>query len=86
MESPGSLTVARTPQNSSLLSSAFHSRQVAVLAQSTGVPRSRYTSYSYLDLTFINSVSPAIKPGESVLDVGKNKASIGVQYEAASGR
>jgi iron complex outermembrane receptor protein len=38
-------------------------------------------SYSYLDLTFYRSISPAIAPGESVPDVGKNKASVGIQYE-----
>jgi iron complex outermembrane receptor protein len=39
-------------------------------------------SYSYLDLFFIRSKSPAVKPGESIPQVGKNKADIGVQYEA----
>ncbi len=39
-------------------------------------------SYSYLDLKFIRSLSPAIVPGQGLPDIGKNKASIGIQYEA----
>jgi iron complex outermembrane receptor protein len=39
-------------------------------------------SFSYLDMKFIHSLSPAVPTGEGVPDVGKSKGSIGVQYEA----
>jgi iron complex outermembrane receptor protein len=39
-------------------------------------------SYSYLDFSFIKSLVPAVVPiGAGVPNIGKNKASLGVQYE-----
>ena len=40
-------------------------------------------SYSYLDMHFTHSLTPAIQSGESIPLIGKNKASFGIQYEAA---
>jgi iron complex outermembrane receptor protein len=39
-------------------------------------------TWSYLDFKFIKSLISAIPTGEGAPDVGKNKGSIGVQYEA----
>ncbi len=39
-------------------------------------------SYSYLDLKFIQSLSPAVPVGGRVPNIGKNRGSVGVQYEA----
>jgi iron complex outermembrane recepter protein len=38
-------------------------------------------SFSYLDFKFTRSISPSVPVGESAPDVGKVRASVGVQYE-----
>jgi iron complex outermembrane receptor protein len=42
-------------------------------------------SYSYLDFKFTRSLSPAIPVGESAPQIGKTRASVGVQYETHLG-
>jgi iron complex outermembrane receptor protein len=40
-------------------------------------------SYSYLDFKFTRSLSPSVPVGESAPQVGKTRASVGIQYEAS---